>query len=182
MAILTSERKLIAKDYLTIGDMVGKGHFGSVYKAKLYLPGEDRSTDVAVKTISNNFATPKDAHMFLQEALTMKDFNHPHVLNLIGVSFNSDDNFGLPMVITPYMQNGDLLTWIRDERNQPTNKELITFGTEIAKGMEYLESQKFVHRDLAARNCMLDGSLHIKVYNKTVFLFLMLLIFLYSGC
>ena len=35
-----------------------------------------------------------------------------------------------------------------------TVRELLDFGLQAARGMAYLERQKFVHRDVAARNCM----------------------------
>ena len=48
--------------------------------------------------------------LFLREAVTMKDFRHPHVLALTGVSFEEDDS---PMVVLPYMANGDLRSYIQ---------------------------------------------------------------------
>lgn len=32
--------KLISQDYITRGNLIGKGHFGSVYEAHVQLPGE----------------------------------------------------------------------------------------------------------------------------------------------
>ncbi len=42
---------------------------------------------------------------FLEEALIMKNFDHPNVLGLLGLTF---DPYGSPIVVLPYMKNGDL--------------------------------------------------------------------------
>lgn len=42
------------------------------------------------------------------------DFNHPNILHLIGVCFNSEDN--LPSIVLPYMAKGDLRSFLRAKR------------------------------------------------------------------
>ena len=49
---------------------------------------------------------------FLKEGVMMKNFDHPHVLRLLGVSMNEGD---FPMVILPYMANGDLRSYVKDK-------------------------------------------------------------------
>ncbi|XP_061187862.1 hepatocyte growth factor receptor-like [Saccostrea echinata] len=137
---------------------LGRGNFGCVYKAFLRRPEEHLELTVAVKTIIRS--SDADVTAFLNEALIMKDFNHPNVLTLIGITLDKGE---FPMVILPFMQNGSLLSYIRNENNMPTVKMLVTYGLHIARGMEYMAENKFVHRDLAARNCMLDSNFIVKV-------------------
>nr|XP_006820954.1 PREDICTED: hepatocyte growth factor receptor-like [Saccoglossus kowalevskii] len=115
--------------------------------------------EVAIKTLHEG-SSIKDSIPFLREGVFMKDFKHKNVLRLIGVCLHQKE---CPLVILPYMKNGNLLGYIRNPEKEPTVRDLITFGLQAAEGMKYLSSLKFVHRDLAARNCMLDDELNVMV-------------------
>ncbi|KAK6994523.1 hepatocyte growth factor receptor, partial [Biomphalaria glabrata] len=49
---------------------------------------------------------------FIQEAVIMKHLQHPNVLQLIGLV---EKQPGIPYVLLPYMEKGDLLTYVRTE-------------------------------------------------------------------
>ena len=57
--------------------------------------------------------TPKDVTQFLEEATIMKDFTHQHVLHLLGVAIDDDRVY----VVLPYMENGDLKSFISNDAN-----------------------------------------------------------------
>ncbi|XP_049272533.1 hepatocyte growth factor receptor [Rhipicephalus sanguineus] len=161
IAMLERDNLLIHRGLLHLGPVIGQGHFGCVYLGTMKLEGKGQVQPVAVKTLHNSSRGGEvDCMAFLEEALIMKDFHHVNVLPLIGLSIDKADGL---MVIIPYMKYGDLLSYIRDERNTPTVKQLITFGVHVAQGMKYLADTKFVHRDLAARNCMLSEDFIVRV-------------------
>uniref|UniRef100_A0A2K5MDR2 Receptor protein-tyrosine kinase n=1 Tax=Cercocebus atys TaxID=9531 RepID=A0A2K5MDR2_CERAT len=116
------------------GQMLGKGECGS-------LKQEDGSF-------------VKD---FLREAACMKEFDHPHVAKLVGVSLWSRAKgcHPIPMVILPFMKHGDLHTFLLTSQIGENPFTLIRFMVDIACGMEYL--------NLAARNCMLAVDMTVSV-------------------
>lgn len=100
----------------------------------------------------------------MEESLKMKFFDHVNVLKLLGVCINYDSS---PCIIMPFMSHGSLLSYLTKERHKlvvaegggddlvsSAQKKLLSMCLQVAKGMAYLASQRFVHRDLAARNCM----------------------------
>ena len=106
----------------------------------------------------------EDISSIMEESLKMKFFDHPNVLTLVGVCVDSGP---APYILMPFMSHGSLLSYLRKERHNLTvaegsdqelvsavQKQLLSMCLQVAQGMAYLASQKYVHRDLAARNCM----------------------------
>jgi len=50
----------------------------------------------------------------MEEGLKMKQFNHPNVMNLIGVCMDAGP---APYIVMPFMANGSLLSYLRKERS-----------------------------------------------------------------
>ncbi|XP_019635248.1 PREDICTED: hepatocyte growth factor receptor-like [Branchiostoma belcheri] len=143
---------LIERKWLKLGQVFAKGNFGQVLKGTL-----KTQVEVAVKTLQGS---RQNLNTFLREGIMMRQFNHRNVLGLVGICLHPGEP---PMIIIPYMKNGDLLNFIRDSGKDITTKDLIDFGQQIAEGMSYLGGMKYVHRDLAARNCMIDEYRIVKI-------------------
>ncbi|XP_038066957.1 plexin-B1-like [Patiria miniata] len=143
---------------LELGETLGQGAFGRVLKAVLHdTSGEDQI--VAVKTVQDT-SDPKNVVKFLEEGLIMKTFDHVNVLGLLGLTFDAVKN---PLVVIPFMANGDLKTYLVKKKQTLATSLLMRFASHAALGMSYLAQHKFVHRDLAARNCMVNSDLLVKI-------------------
>ena len=52
--LLQEDNMLIAKDRLILGNFIGEGHFGRVYKAQLWDINKEATENVAVKTLQTS--------------------------------------------------------------------------------------------------------------------------------
>ncbi|XP_016410040.1 focal adhesion kinase 1-like [Sinocyclocheilus rhinocerous] len=73
----------IQRDRIELGRCIGEGQFGDVHQG-IYICLENPALSVAIKTCKN-CTSDSVREKFLQEALTMRQFDHPHIVKLIGV-------------------------------------------------------------------------------------------------
>ena len=72
-----------------------------------------------------------EVESFLNECVLMKKVEHPNVLGLLGVCLNTED--GLPYIVLPFMENGDLKAFLHSKR------------TTVGSNLKYPEVNIFLH-------------------------------------
>ena len=63
--------------------------------------------------LPKGFFDQKTATDMLKESEKMQDFQHPHVLNIIGVCVDAGP---APYIIMPFIANGSLLAYVKKEK------------------------------------------------------------------
>ncbi|KAL2082888.1 hypothetical protein ACEWY4_020661 [Coilia grayii] len=165
------------RDKLTLGKPLGEGCFGQVVMAEALGIDKDKPKEavtVAVKMLKDD-ATEKDLSDLVSEMEMMKMIGkHKNIINLLGACTQD----GPLYVIVEYASKGNLREYLRARRppgmeysydiarvsdEQLTFKDLVSCTYQVARGMEYLASQKCIHRDLAARNVLVTESNVMKI-------------------
>uniref|UniRef100_A0AAY4AFE8 receptor protein-tyrosine kinase n=1 Tax=Denticeps clupeoides TaxID=299321 RepID=A0AAY4AFE8_9TELE len=149
--------KEIDASCIRIERVIGAGEFGEVCSGRLKLPSK-REIYVAIKSLKAGYSE-KQRRDFLSEASIMGQFDHPNIIRLEGVVTRCKP----VMIITEYMENGSLDTFLKKHDGQFTIIQLVGMLRGIASGMKYLSDMNYVHRDLAARNILVNSNLVCKV-------------------
>ncbi|XP_067092172.1 fibroblast growth factor receptor 2 isoform X7 [Osmerus mordax] len=170
-----------SRDRLTLGKPLGEGCFGQVVMAEALGIDKEKPKEavtVAVKMLKGRRfydATEKDLSDLVSEMEMMKMIGkHKNIINLLGACTQD----GPLYVIVEYASKGNLREYLRARRppgmdysydiarcpdEQLTFKDLVSCTYQVARGMEYLASQKCIHRDLAARNVLVTESNFMKI-------------------
>ncbi|XP_052610676.1 fibroblast growth factor receptor 3-like isoform X3 [Peromyscus californicus insignis] len=166
----------ISRTRLTLGNPLGEGCFGQVFMAEvigLNMDSTAKPVTVAVKMLKND-ANNQDLLALMSEMEMMKIIGkHKNIINLLGACTQG----GPLYVLMEYAAKGNLREFLRAQRppgmdysdtsrlaeQQLTCKDLVSCAYQVARGMEYLASQKCIHRDLAARNVLVTEDNVMKI-------------------
>ncbi|XP_043222779.1 activated CDC42 kinase 1-like [Amphibalanus amphitrite] len=149
---------LIQEKDLALHERLGDGSFGVVRRGA-WSDHAGRSLPVAVKVLKQEVLNQAGVFEdFVKEVEAMHQLTHHNLVTLYGVVL------GQPMMmVTELCPLGNLQDYLRKQICRISLLVLSDYARQVAAGMAYLESRRFVHRDLACRNVLLPSAERVKI-------------------
>ncbi|KAJ8510939.1 hypothetical protein OPV22_001373, partial [Ensete ventricosum] len=130
-----------------LGDEIGKGAYGRVYKG-LDLENGDF---VAIKQVSLENIPQEDLNIIMQEIDLLKNLNHKNIVKYLG-SIKTKTHLH---IILEYVENGSLANIIKPNKFGPFPESLVAvYIAQVLEGLVYLHEQGVIHRDIKGANIL----------------------------
>ena len=145
----------INENKLQVGEQIGEGGFGKVYK------GTFNGSLIAIKelTIKDENISGELFKAFQTEVYAQCLLDHENCVKLYGVTANP------PRMILEFISGGDLYHFLHPKRTDPPTQNSFAWKTrwdiafDIAKGLHHMQSVNppIIHRDLRSPNIFLTN-------------------------
>ncbi|ODV91955.1 hypothetical protein CANCADRAFT_42581 [Tortispora caseinolytica NRRL Y-17796] len=137
-----------------LGDCVGKGAFGVVYKGLHKLTGET----VALKEIRISNLSTSELSSMTEEIRLLKNLNHPNIVKYKGYLKNSSCLY----IILEFCESGSLYNIYRKYGRIPEDLVAL-YISQVLTGLNYLHSQGVIHRDIKGANILTTKDGQVKL-------------------
>ncbi|KAJ7963979.1 GPCR kinase [Quillaja saponaria] len=149
-----------ATNNFSLGNKIGAGSFGVVYRGKL-----SDGREVAIKrgetsTKMKKFQEKESA--FDSELAFLSRLHHKHLVRLVGYCEEKEER----LLVYEYMKNGALYDHLHDKNNVEKSSSVlnswkmrIKIALDASRGIEYLHNYavpSIIHRDIKSSNILLD--------------------------
>lgn len=142
----------IAWKRLELEEMIGKGSFSEVYRARYH------GFVVAAKLLKDSLPDEQSQRdHLLQEYRMMAALRHPNVVLLMGTSINPQ---GRPVFVSELCSRGALKDVLPEEKSLLRR---LKFGKDIVAGLNWLHAHNIIHRDLKCANILVDEEYKAKI-------------------
>ncbi|XP_012694888.1 tyrosine-protein kinase JAK2 [Clupea harengus] len=153
------EQTVYEERHLRYISALGKGNFGSVELCQYDPLGDNTGEQVAVKRLQPNRQANLDD--FRREIQTISSLHSDYIVKYRGVC--KAMGLGSMSLVMEYLPHGSLIGYLEKKPSHVNHRRLLLFASQICKGMEYLQSMRFIHRDLAARNVLVASDTLVKI-------------------
>ncbi|GAA6010319.1 hypothetical protein JCM10207_005172 [Rhodosporidiobolus poonsookiae] len=140
-----------------LGECIGRGQFGSVYRALNLNTGQV----VAVKRIQLEGKTDSEINQLSNEVTLLQRLTHPSVVKYEGI-VRTEHYLN---IILEYVENGSLEKTIKQfgQAGHLPENLVASYVVKILEGLAYLHAQDVVHCDLKAANILSTKNGNVKL-------------------
>ena len=134
-------------------DLVGRGSFGKVYRARRKATGKEDAVKVIPMNENEGLEDVK------REVSILKDCDSPHIVSYRGCYFT-----GTELWISMEFCGGGSVEQITSTTEEPLREDQIArVCSEALKGLQYLHQHSKIHRDVKGGNILLTDSGQVKL-------------------